>query len=98
MRKDAVLAVLEADSERLASAGRSGRDRAEEARILDEMGWTYLRHQDPAQARRSFLDAVRAHPSSAGPRDGAQASGTEWPSVPNRCRTWATIARFLLRS
>ena len=36
-------------------------DRAEEARILDEMAWTYLRNQDPAQARRSFLDAVRAY-------------------------------------
>jgi tetratricopeptide (TPR) repeat protein len=36
-------------------------DRAEEARILDEMAWTYLRHQDPTQARHSFLDAVRAY-------------------------------------
>ncbi len=35
-------------------------DRAEEARILDDMAWTYLRNQDPTQARRSFLDAVRA--------------------------------------
>jgi predicted ATPase/class 3 adenylate cyclase len=36
-------------------------DRAEGARILDEMAWTYLRDQDTAQARRSFLDAVRAY-------------------------------------
>jgi predicted ATPase len=36
-------------------------DRAEEARILDETAWTYLRNQDPTQARRSFLDAVRAY-------------------------------------
>jgi tetratricopeptide (TPR) repeat protein len=36
-------------------------DRAEEARILDETAWTYLRNQNPTQARRSFLDAVRAY-------------------------------------
>jgi tetratricopeptide (TPR) repeat protein len=36
-------------------------DRAEEARILDETAWTYLQNQDPTQARRSFLDAVRAY-------------------------------------
>jgi tetratricopeptide (TPR) repeat protein len=36
-------------------------DRAEEARILDETAWTHLRNQDPTQARRSFLDAVRAY-------------------------------------
>jgi predicted ATPase len=36
-------------------------DRAEEARILAEMAWTYLQHQDAARARRSFLDSVRAY-------------------------------------
>jgi tetratricopeptide (TPR) repeat protein len=36
-------------------------DRAEEARILDELAWTYLRNQDPVRARRSFADSVRAY-------------------------------------
>lgn len=36
-------------------------DRAEEARILDEMAWTYLRYQDAVQARGSFLDSARAY-------------------------------------
>lgn len=36
-------------------------DRAEEARILDETAWTYVRQQDAARARRSFLDAIQAH-------------------------------------
>ena len=36
-------------------------DRAEEARILSEMAWTHLRHDDPALARRTFLDSVRAY-------------------------------------
>jgi predicted ATPase len=36
-------------------------DRAEEARILSEMAWTHLRHEDPALARRYFLDSVQAY-------------------------------------
>lgn len=36
-------------------------DRAEEARILAEMAWIYVRHQDPAHARRAFFDSVRAY-------------------------------------
>ena len=36
-------------------------DRAEEARILSETAWTYLRHADPARARRHFLDSVQAY-------------------------------------
>jgi predicted ATPase len=36
-------------------------DRAEEARILSEMAWTRLRHEDPALARRYFLDSVQAY-------------------------------------
>jgi predicted ATPase/class 3 adenylate cyclase len=43
-------------------------DRAEEARILAEMGWTSLRHQDAAHARRSFLDSVRAYTEVASVR------------------------------
>jgi tetratricopeptide (TPR) repeat protein len=36
-------------------------DRAEEARILDEMAWTHIRHGDATAARRAFFDAVRAY-------------------------------------
>lgn len=36
-------------------------DRAEEARILDEMAWTSLRRENTADARRSFLDSTRAY-------------------------------------
>jgi tetratricopeptide (TPR) repeat protein len=43
-------------------------DRAEEARILSEMAWTQLRHQDPALARRTFLDSVRAYTDVASVR------------------------------
>jgi len=43
-------------------------DRAEEARILSEMAWTYLRHEDPALARRYFLDSVQAYTDVASVR------------------------------
>ena len=43
-------------------------DRAEEARILSEMAWTQLRHKDPALARRTFLDSVRAYTDVASVR------------------------------
>ena len=43
-------------------------DRAEEARILSEMGWTHLRHEDPALARRYFLDSVQAYTDVASVR------------------------------
>jgi predicted ATPase len=43
-------------------------DRAEEARILSEMAWTQLRHQDPALARRTFLDSVQAYTDVASVR------------------------------
>ena len=52
--------ALDLYGQSLAAFASTG-DRAEEARIFDDMAWTYLRHQDPAQARRSFLDAVRAY-------------------------------------
>lgn len=43
-------------------------DRAEEARILSEMAWTHLRHEDPALARRYFLDSVQAYDDVASVR------------------------------
>jgi predicted ATPase len=43
-------------------------DRAEEARILSELAWTYLRHEDPALARRYFLDSVQAYTDVASVR------------------------------
>jgi tetratricopeptide (TPR) repeat protein len=43
-------------------------DRAEEARILSEMAWTHLRHEDPALARRYFLDSVQAYTDVASVR------------------------------
>jgi tetratricopeptide (TPR) repeat protein len=43
-------------------------DRAEEARILAEMAWTHLRHENPALARRYFLDSVRAYTDLASVR------------------------------
>ncbi len=43
-------------------------DRAEEARILSEMGWTHLRHEEPSLARRYFLDSVRAYTDVASVR------------------------------
>jgi predicted ATPase/class 3 adenylate cyclase len=43
-------------------------DRAEEARILAELAWTYLRHEQPAFARRYFLDSVQAYTDLASVR------------------------------
>ena len=43
-------------------------DRAEEARILSEMAWAHLRHEDPALARRDFLDSVQAYTDVASVR------------------------------
>ena len=43
-------------------------DRAEEARILSEMAWTQLRHEDPGLARRYFLDSVQAYTDVASVR------------------------------
>jgi len=43
-------------------------DRAEEARILAEMAWTHLQDEDPALARRSFLDSVQAYTDLASVR------------------------------
>jgi predicted ATPase len=43
-------------------------DRAEEARILSEMAWTHLRHEDPALARRYFLDSAQAYTDVASVR------------------------------
>jgi predicted ATPase/class 3 adenylate cyclase len=43
-------------------------DRGEEARILSEMAWTHLAAGDTALARRSFLEAVRAHTDIASVR------------------------------
>jgi predicted ATPase len=43
-------------------------DRAEEARILSEMAWTQLRREEPALARRTFLDSVQAYTDLASVR------------------------------
>jgi tetratricopeptide (TPR) repeat protein len=43
-------------------------DRAEEARILSEMAWTHLRHEDTALARQTFLDSVQAYTDVASVR------------------------------
>jgi predicted ATPase/class 3 adenylate cyclase len=43
-------------------------DRAEEARILAELAWTHLRNEDPALARRYFLDSVQAYTDVASVR------------------------------
>jgi len=43
-------------------------DRAEEARILSEMAWTYLRHEDPGRARHYFLESVQAYTDLASVR------------------------------
>jgi predicted ATPase/class 3 adenylate cyclase len=43
-------------------------DRAEEARILSETAWTHLGHEDPALARRYFLDSVQAYTDVASVR------------------------------
>jgi predicted ATPase/class 3 adenylate cyclase len=43
-------------------------DRAEEARILSEIAWTHLRHEDSALARKYFLDSVQAYTDVASVR------------------------------
>lgn len=43
-------------------------DRAEEARILSEMAWTHIQHQEPMHARRYFLDSVQAYTDIASVR------------------------------
>jgi tetratricopeptide (TPR) repeat protein len=43
-------------------------DRGEEARILSEMGWTQIANGDLRLARRSFLQAIRAHTDIASVR------------------------------
>jgi predicted ATPase len=43
-------------------------DRAEEARILSELAWTQLQHEDHALARRYFLDSVHAYSDVASVR------------------------------
>jgi tetratricopeptide (TPR) repeat protein len=43
-------------------------DRAEEARILSEIAWTQLRHEEPALARRTFLDSAQAYTDVASVR------------------------------
>lgn len=36
-------------------------DRAEEARVLDELAWTYLAHGDPEAARTTFFESAQAY-------------------------------------
>jgi predicted ATPase/class 3 adenylate cyclase len=60
-------AALELYRQSLAAFETIG-DRAEEARILSDMAWTQLRHQDPALARRTFLDSVQAYTDVASVR------------------------------
>jgi tetratricopeptide (TPR) repeat protein len=43
-------------------------DRAEAARILSEMAWTHLRHEDSALARRYLFDSVHAYTDVASVR------------------------------
>jgi predicted ATPase len=43
-------------------------DLAEEARILSEMAWTHLRHEDRELARRYFFDSVQAYTDVASVR------------------------------
>jgi len=43
-------------------------DRLEEARILAEMAWTYLRDGDVGRARRRFLDSIEAYTDVASVR------------------------------
>jgi tetratricopeptide (TPR) repeat protein len=43
-------------------------DRAEEARILSEMAWAQLQHEDHVRARRCFLDSVQAYTDVASVR------------------------------
>ena len=43
-------------------------DRAEEARILAEIGWAHIADDDPVAARRHFFEAVQAHTDVASVR------------------------------
>ena len=43
-------------------------DRAEEARILSEIGWAHIADDDAAAARRHFFEAVQAHTDVASVR------------------------------
>ncbi len=43
-------------------------DRAEEARILAELAWTHLQHEDPTLARRTFFESVQAYTDVASVR------------------------------
>jgi tetratricopeptide (TPR) repeat protein len=43
-------------------------DRGEEARVLSEMGWTYLENGDAVLARRTFFESVQAHTDVASVR------------------------------
>jgi predicted ATPase len=43
-------------------------DRAEEARILSQMAWTQLQHENSALARQTFLDSVQAYTDVASVR------------------------------
>jgi tetratricopeptide (TPR) repeat protein len=52
--------ALELYRESLAAYETIG-DRAEEARILAELVWTHLGHQEPVLARGYFLDSVQAY-------------------------------------
>jgi predicted ATPase/class 3 adenylate cyclase len=59
--------ALELYRESLAAFEAVG-DRAEEARILSEMAWAHLRDDDPAVARRHFLESVDAYTDIASVR------------------------------
>jgi tetratricopeptide (TPR) repeat protein len=59
--------ALELHRESLAAYEAIG-DRAEEARILAELAWTHLGHQEPALARWCFLDSVQAYTDVASVR------------------------------
>ena len=43
-------------------------DLGEEARVLSEMAWTHLANDDPALARETFFESVRAHTDLASVR------------------------------
>ncbi len=65
--RDDAAGALELYRESLTAFETCG-DRGEEARILSEMAWTHLAAGDAALARRSFLEAVRAHTDIASVR------------------------------
>ena len=65
--RDDLVGALDLYRQSLAAYEAIG-DRAEEARILSEMAWTHLRHEDPALARQTFLDSVQAYTDVASVR------------------------------